>query len=111
MPTLSLCVESRENLRKPETESLTIPEPELTVRRLITLRVLHRTATLTEEEQRKAVDQALDAFGRDLYLVVVDRRRVEGLEERLNLREDTQVLLEPRATRRGVAGEPVASGC
>ena len=91
MPTFNLRVESRENLRKPETETLAILEPELTVRQLITLRVLHRTATLSEEEQRMAVDQALGAFGRDLYLVVVDGRRVESLDEWLNLREDTQV--------------------
>ncbi len=88
---MNLRVESRENLRQPETETLTIPEPELTVRQLITLRVLHRTATVPEEDQRKAAEQALDAFGRDLYLVVVDGRRVESLDEQLNLREDTQV--------------------
>ncbi len=91
MPTLNLRVESWENLRKPETETLAIPQPELTVRQLITLRVLHRTATLPEEEQHRSAEQALDAFGRDLYLVVVDGRRVESLEERLHLREDTQV--------------------
>ncbi len=91
MPTLNLRVESRENLRQPETETLTTPEPELTVRQLITLRVLHRTATLPEEDQRKAAEQPLDAFERDLYLVVVDGSRVERLEERLHLREDTQV--------------------
>ncbi len=103
MSTLTLCVESWENLRKPETETLAIPEPELTVRQLITLRVLHRTATLSEEEQRKAAEQSLDAFGRNLYLVVVDGRRVESLDEQLSLREDTQVRFWRLA--------PLAGGC
>lgn len=80
-----LHIESQENLRKPDHDVLVIPGPELTTRQLITLRVLAQTATLSEEEQRRAVDQALQAFERDLFLVTVNGKRLQGLAERLTL--------------------------
>ena len=91
MPALILRVESRENLASPVTETLTLRSAELTAEQLITLRVMHRTAQLPPEDQRKAVEQALDAFRHDLYLLIVNGRRVESLDERLSFREDTQV--------------------
>ncbi len=88
---LELHVENRENLRKPNTETLTIPQAQLTARQLITLRVLHRTAPLSETDQRKAVEQALHAFEQGLYLLIMDGERIENLDERLNLCENTQL--------------------
>lgn len=88
---IELQVESQENLRKPQHDVLEIPGPELTAQQLITLRVLRQTAMLPEKDQQQAVDQALQAFERDLFLVTVNGERVRSLDTRLQLGPESSV--------------------
>jgi hypothetical protein len=88
---LTLTITSQENLRPATTETLPDTPARLTAGQLITLRVLHQTATRPATEQAQAVEQALAAFRRGLYLLVVDDQRVADLDLPLTLDETTQV--------------------
>ena len=88
---ITLTIESRENLRPAITEALALPTPQMTAAELITLRVLHTTARRSPQEQEDAVRQALHAFRKDLYLLVVNDRRVTDLDECLTLSEASRV--------------------
>ncbi len=88
---LVLHIETRENLGPITDDLLPLATAELTVKDLISLRVLHRTATLPSEEQRHAVRDAVDAFRHSAYLVIVDNDRVTDLGKRLTVSAQTRV--------------------
>ena len=88
---ITVTIESRENLRPATTETLALPTLQLTARELITLRVLHTTARLAPQEQQDAVRQALHAFRQQMYLLVVNDRRVTDLAEHLTLAAESRV--------------------
>jgi hypothetical protein len=86
-----LTIESRENLRPVETETLDVGQTEVSAADLIRSRVLDVTRHLTLGQQEDAVSAALLAFERGSYLLLMDGRRVTQLEERLRLGEETCV--------------------
>ena len=91
MTQIALPIESRENLRTVVHETLPLPQFDLTAEQLITIRVQHGTEMQPLAEQQRAVRQALDAFKRGVYLLIVNDRRVTDLQEWLVLGERSRV--------------------
>src|SRR5438445_6339952 len=81
---LTLEVEAR-HVSGRATERLDLEENTLTVRELIESRVRQQLQGRGGVDSRKAVADALAAFGRKTYLVILDDRRLENLEERVTL--------------------------
>ena len=87
----TLAVTSQENMGPVVNETLVLPAAALTVEQLITLRVQHHTATRSAAEQEQAVRQAKDAFGKGLFLLVVDDHRVTDLQTVLPITDGTKL--------------------
>ena len=85
MTNRTLEIESRDNLRPAVVEQLPLVTFDLTAEQLITLRVCHGTENMPLSDQRVAVTQALAAFQRGVFVLLVDDRRVTSLGERLCL--------------------------
>ena len=81
---LTLNIESRQPSER-VTEALELEENCLTVRELIESRVRQQLRGRGPIEVRKAVADALAAFERSTYPVVLDDRRIERLDERVTL--------------------------
>lgn len=81
---ITLQIEARQNTRR-LTEPLELEENEITVRELIETRVRQQLRDRAGPEVGKAVAAALAAFERGAYLVVLDDRRLERLDERIAL--------------------------
>lgn len=81
---LTLEIESRQVSGR-ATERLELDENTLTVRQLIESRVRGKLAREGGADLRRAVGDALDAFERKTYLVILDDRRLERLDERVTL--------------------------
>jgi preprotein translocase subunit SecA len=81
---LSLEVEARQ-VSGTASERLELEENSLTVRELIESRVRQRLGPKPAAEIRRATADALEAFERKTYLVVLDDRWLERLEERVTL--------------------------
>ncbi|SEC66319.1 hypothetical protein SAMN05428939_2942 [Streptomyces sp. TLI_105] len=68
---------------------LPVTEERLTLRELIRRRVEHETAHASHEE---AFARAVEAFGRNGFLVLVGDRQVEELDETVTVDPETEVV-------------------
>jgi hypothetical protein len=80
----TLQIETRQ-LSERATEPLELGEDTLTVRELVESRVRQQLQDRSGIEVRRAVKDALAAFQRSTYLVILDDRHLEDLEERVTL--------------------------
>ena len=80
----TLNVETR-RLSERLVEPLELDENTLTVRELIESRVRGQLRERGDADVGRAVREALDAFDRSTYLVILDDRRLDSLDERVTL--------------------------